>query len=78
MGILGSSFSLYSVQANSYNIILTMYMPIRLLNILLDVGEVKKLLSQTFSIFTKMSIIRPLTPIFGLGQTSIASPILFC
>ena len=34
------------------------------------------ILLENFSIFAKMTIIWPLTPTFGFGQTSIASPIL--
>ena len=34
------------------------------------------ILESKFSIFAKMAIIRPLTPTFGLGQSSISSPIL--
>ena len=41
-------------------------------------GAKKKIPSQKFSIFAKITINQPLTPTFGLGQTSIASPILFC
>ena len=33
-------------------------------------------LNSKFSVFAKMTIIRPLTPTFGLGQSSISSPIL--